>query len=73
MSGGPAFLDAQDNTVIGMAIGTIESSVVLSQVIEYEDDKLKESEKIKEIVRYGVILRLAEYQYWLESILNPGI
>lgn len=69
MSGGPAFYAYKDDTVIGMAIGTIKSSIVVQEYIEYEDDRLKEKEKISEITRYGVILRLLKFKDWLESIL----
>ena len=69
MSGGPAFYAHKDDTVLGMAIGTIKSSVVVHQHTEYEDDKVKEKEKISEITRYGVILRLLKFKDWLESIL----
>lgn len=68
-SGGPAFLSECDDTVIGMAIGTICSSIVVSQSVEYDDDKIKHREKISEFTRYGVILRLAEYCEWIEGIL----
>ncbi len=68
-SGGPAFRSECDDTVIGMAIGTINSSIDVFQSVEYEDDKIKYREKISEITRYGVILRLAEYREWIEGIL----
>jgi hypothetical protein len=52
-----------------VAIGTIKSSVVVSEYTDYEDEKKKESEKISEIVRYGVILRLFELREWITETL----
>jgi hypothetical protein len=69
MSGGPSFYAQKDDTVLGMAIGTIKSSVVVHGFTEYEDDKVKAKEKISEITRFGVILRLLKFKDWLESII----
>jgi len=69
MSGGPAFFAHKDDIVLGMAIGTIKSSVVVHGYTKYEDDRVKEKEKISEITKYGVILRLLQFKNWLESIL----
>lgn len=69
MSGGPAFSARYNDIAIGVAIGTIKSSVVVSEYTDYEDEKKKESEKISEIVRYGVILRLFELREWITETL----
>ena len=68
-SGGSAFFANKNDTVIGMAIGTIRSEVVVSCVEEYEDQEVKMREKISEIIRCGVILRLYPLKEWIESIL----
>ncbi len=68
-SGGHAFFANKDDTVIGMAIGTIKSEVVVSSFEEYENEKIKERERISEIIRYGVILRLLKVKDWLETIM----
>ncbi len=68
-SGGPAFFANKDDTVIGMAIGTIKSEVVVSSFEEYEEKEVKTRERISEIIRYGVILRLDPLKEWIQSIL----
>jgi len=68
-SGGPAFFANKDDTVIGMAIGTIKSEVVISSIEQYEEQEVKMRERISEIIRYGVILRLYPLKEWIESIL----
>ena len=67
MSGGPAFYARQPDTVLGMAIGTITSSIVVSEYRDYKNDQTHEIEKISEITRYGVILRLFPYQKRLQD------
>lgn len=70
MSGGPAFLASEPNIAIGVAIASIRSEVVVSAFEEYENDKIKERERISEITRYGVILRLCKYKSWIENIIK---
>ena len=50
-----------------MAIGTIKSEVVVSSFEEYENEKIKERERISEIIRYGVVLRILKVKDWLEK------
>jgi len=69
MSGGPAFFAHRDDIAIGVAIASIKSEVVVSEFEEYENDKLKEKERISEITRYGVILNLWEVKSWLEEVI----
>jgi len=69
MSGGPAFLAHRDDSAIGVAIGTIKSEVVISEFINYQDEKTQEKERISEITRYGIILTLYSVRNWLEEII----
>lgn len=69
MSGGPAFIASKDDLAIGVAIATIKSEVVVSSFEEYGKNGTKERERISEIVRYGVVLRLLTVKDWLEEIL----
>lgn len=68
-SGGPAFFANKDDIVIGMAIGTIKSEVVVSSIEQHEEREVKMRERISEIIRYGVILRLDPLKEWIQSIL----
>ena len=69
MSGGPAFLAVQADVAIGIAIATIKSEVVISSFEECENDEIKTRERISEITRYGVVLRLYTVRDWLEEII----
>jgi hypothetical protein len=69
MSGGPAFIASKDDTVIGVAIGTLKSEIVVSGFEEYEKNGVKEKERISEITRYGVILNLFSVEDWLKEML----
>lgn len=69
MSGGPAFNAKQSVIAVGVSIGTIKSDTIVSEIIEYEGEKQKVVEKISEVVRYGVVLRLFEFTDWLKGIL----
>ncbi len=70
MSGGPAFNAKLDDIAVGVAIGTIKSSVFVSETVhEYEENGLKERERIEEVIRYGVVLRLFDFTDWLKEVL----
>lgn len=69
MSGGPAFNARLSHIAVGVAIGTIKSSTVVSEIVEYEDSDVKEREKITEIIRYGVLLKLFDFTDWLKEVL----
>jgi hypothetical protein len=73
MSGGPAFYAHQPDTVFGMAIGTITSSVVVSEYREYVDQKTHETETVSEVIRYGVILDLFRCREWLRDKLPAEV
>ncbi len=73
MSGGPAFIANAPEEAIGVAIASIYSEVIMYQFKEYENEKLKEREKISEITRYGVILRLKPFEAWINEIMNENV
>jgi hypothetical protein len=70
MSGGPAFLARNEKIVVGVAIGTIKQEVVISGFEEYQNGNLKQKERISEIIRYGVILRLNPIKKWIYEIIS---
>lgn len=72
MSGGPAFYAHKPGIAIGIAIGSLQSEVVVHTVSEYENDTLRERERISRIVEYGVVLRLFPIKNWLESVLTAN-
>ena len=69
MSGGPAFLAAKPNLAMGVAIATNQAEVVIARFADYENGNLREREKISEIVRYGVVLRLYTVLDWLKEVM----
>ena len=69
MSGGPAFIAANDRKVVGVAIATVISEVVVSSIEEYQIGDKSHKDRISEIIRYGVILKLLTIRDWLEKIM----
>jgi S1-C subfamily serine protease len=69
MSGGPAFFARKPDVAMGVAIATVKSELVVSSVEEYEDNRTKQRERVVEITRYGVVLRLLAVKDWLEEIM----
>ena len=69
MSGGPAFYPLGRIRVFGVAIGTIESEVVVHAFEEREDGVVKERERVSRIVQYGVALRLHPLRDWIAKSL----
>jgi hypothetical protein len=70
MSGGPAFYPSKPERVMGVALGSLESEVVIHTVGEYESEGVTERERISRIVEYGVALRLQPLRDWLSEVLR---
>lgn len=70
MSGGPAFVACKPGVAMGVGIASIKSEVVVSGFEEYENGTLQQREKISEIIRYGVVLRLHTVRDWLHEKMN---
>lgn len=73
MSGGPAFIADKPHLAVGVAIGAIESEIVVAGFTEYENNQIKERERISKITQYGVILRLKPLEDWLKKIMNNNV
>lgn len=73
-SGGPAFLADDPQFAIGVAIASIQSQIVVSQLEYHEENGHCEKETISEITRYGVILNFGakNIKAWLEDNLGGG-
>jgi hypothetical protein len=70
MSGAPAFYASKPNNVIGVALGSLESRIVIHAIEEYENSEIKEREKISRVVEYGIILRIDKIKEWLVDNLR---
>ena len=67
---GLCFFNRNSLPVVGLAIGTIESEVVVHAVEEYEDENKHLRERVSNIVRYGVAVDLPKITDWLDPLIK---
>ena len=69
MSGAPVYIPRYPPLVVGLALGTVESEVVVHAVEEFESNGIRERERVSRIIQYGIALELVAVSEWLRSQL----
>ena len=72
MSGGPIFLSISTDSVAGVAVGSVESEVIVHGLEEVQQDGATYRERISRITEYGVGVRLAKLEEWLKEKLGES-
>lgn len=70
MSGAPAILLWDPPRAIGVALGTLDSELVVQRYEEREEHGVRYREKVIKVAQYGVILRLDSVKPWLLEVLG---
>jgi len=67
LSGGPVFPASEHDLVLGVVAENHDSTTFLRSVAEIQDGSRYYTEKVHEVIRYGLFVRLDMVKEWLDS------
>ena len=65
LSGGPVFPRGEQDRIIGVVTENCDSTTFLRSVAEIQDGGQRYTEKVHEVIRYGIFARLDPLSDWL--------
>lgn len=68
VSGSPVFRIGPEHALLGVALGSIESSISVYEHTEVIDEQTKYSEKVRKVEQFGAAIRLVDLHDWRPSI-----
>jgi hypothetical protein len=67
LSGGPVFTAHEEDRIVGLVAENHDSTTFLRSVAEVQEGGNLRSEKIHEVIRYGIFVELSSLRNWLEQ------